>query len=187
MSLINWPASRADQAISVNDRGYIAGLRAMDLSPEEIRAVRLNDYVGQGKDPNAMKKAISAAQDLIPTLEMRNGVYVVDKPLNFDEKALIEELAIQSGNAIANVAIIRGDKIGFSGSPKIVNLLKEKNFFENLGYAPGDFEVYSVGDENASMLLGFKPKKPPHGATELIPPSVINAFWEVVHQVNGPK
>jgi esterase len=171
MSLINWPMSRTDEALAVNDRGYIPGLKKMALTEDEIRQIRKYDLIAQGRTEQEIDTEIRNAHALIPKLPQRHGVYILDR-VNADEAILRQELAIQSKDGLVSTLAVRPDKVGFSGNPEIAQkLLKTK--FENFGYESGSFDQYGGGDPQASMFFGFKPTKPPKGETELIPGRVL--------------
>ena len=181
MALIHWPMSRTDEALAINDRGYIPGLKKMGLSEDQIRQIRKYDLIAQGRSEHDVDTAIRQAHDLIPSLPRRKGVYILDR-VNADEAILKQELAIQSKDGLVSTFEIRPDKVGFSGNPAIVQaLLKTK--FEELGYEPGSFAQYGGGDPQASMFFGFKPTKPPKGESELIPRRVL----EKIENMMSPK
>ncbi|MFL5815413.1 MAG: hypothetical protein ACJ763_17695, partial [Bdellovibrionia bacterium] len=126
MTLINWPKSRADEAIAVNDRGYVPGMKKMGLTDDEIRQVRLNDYIGQGQDPRAVRESFRQAEEALPKLKTREGVYILDLPPDVNPSVVKEELAIRAKDGLASSIEIYPGKIGFSGNPKIVNAFLEK-------------------------------------------------------------
>ena len=179
MGLIRWPMSAADEAIAVNDRGYIPGLKKLGLSADEIRAIRTQDLVAQGRSLTEIEGATGQAQGLIPSLpRLKNGTFVLDR-VTADETILKQELAIQEPNGLVSTFEIRPDKLGFSGNPAAVQKLLELDY-ETLGYAPGAFAKYGGGDPKASMFFGFKPKSPPQGETALIPERVLQQIRRVI-------
>lgn len=179
-ALLNWPLSKVDMAIAVNDRGYIPGLKAMGLNEGEIREVRMYDTVAQGRTRGWVEDMVRVAQDDLPTFKVEAGVTIIDRPVA-DEGILKQELAIRAKDGIAHSLIINNGRASFSGDPKVVKALLETNF-ENLGYAPGSYSQYGGGDPKASMFFGFNPKEAPKGARELVPLGVQRRIREIVRQ-----
>lgn len=179
-SLLNWPMSKVDMAIAVNDRGYIPGLKAMGLSEAEIREVRVYDTVAQGRSKEWVEETVRMSQEDIPKFKIEAGVVIIDRPVA-DEGILKQELAIRAHDGIAHSLIINNNRVSFSGDPKVVKALLETNF-ENLGYAAGSYAQYGGGDPKASMFFGFNPKAAPQNAKELIPFGVQRRIREIVKQ-----
>lgn len=186
MQLIHWPMSRVDKAIAVNDRGYVPGLKAMGLSPTEIREIRKFDLKSQGRSPSKIDEQTRLAQELIPQLNTKQGeIYILDfntlPPI--DEGILKQELAIQSPTGIVSSLTIKSDSIGFSGNPRIAQRLLALNF-ESLGYPEGSFAQYGGGDPNASMFFGFKPTQPPKGEPHsLIPKHLVEKIFQEIQKI----
>jgi O-acetyl-ADP-ribose deacetylase (regulator of RNase III) len=178
MSLINWPMSRVDEALAVNDRGYIPGLKKMGLSEDEIREIRSYDLLSQGKSKNEIMKETEKSRALIPSLPQKNGIYILKK-VSVDEGILKQELAIKSKDGLSSALEINDSKVGFTGNPGITKKLLNYNF-EELGYDPGSFAKYGGGDPEASMFFGFKPTKPPVGETELLPKKVLEKIENLI-------
>ncbi|MES2963362.1 MAG: hypothetical protein V4760_05695 [Bdellovibrionota bacterium] len=179
-AMLNWPMSKVDMAIAVNDRGYIPGMIAMGLSKQEIRDVRLYDTVAQGRTPDWVADMIRISQEDIPTFKVEAGVTIIDRPIA-DEGILKQELALRTVDGIAHSLIINSGRVSFSGDPRVVKSLLETNF-ENLGYAPGSYSQYGGGDAKASMFFGFNPKTAPQNAKELIPLGIQRRIREIVRQ-----
>ena len=178
MTLIKWPMSRVDEAIAVNDRGYIPGLKKMGLTKSEIRAIRRYDLIGQGRAPEDIDRLQAQAAALIPHLPRRDGVYIVGPDVKIDSGILKQELAIESLKGQVDTLILKSNAVGFSGRAAVVQKLLAMNF-EELGYAPNSYAQYGGGDPQASMFFGFKPNTM-WSKLDVIPKSVLKAIEKVI-------
>ncbi|MBQ47090.1 MAG: hypothetical protein CMP10_06360 [Zetaproteobacteria bacterium] len=153
---IGWDMSDLDIAIAVNDRSYIPGLRRMGLSQNEIRSIRRYDLLAQGNSANYIERQISMARQAKSRLQIlkRGDLWILE-----DEKVnrvyLLQELALESPSGIAHILEYKRTKLGFSGSPAVVNVLLNLDFGE-FGFKPG-YANYGGGDETGSKFWGFKP------------------------------
>lgn len=179
-TILNWPMSKVDMALAVNDRGYIPGLKAMKLTEAEIREVRMYDTVAQGRTPDWVDEMVRISQNEIPKFKVEAGVTIIDRPVA-DEGILKQELAIRAQDGIAHSLIINSGRASFSGDPKVVKALLETNF-EALGYPAGSYAQYGGGDPKASMFFGFNPKAAPQNAKELVPLGIQRRIREIVKQ-----
>lgn len=155
---IGWQLNDIDRAISVNDRSYIPGLKAMGLNAQGIREVRRFDLMSQGYRPNYIKSQTKAANKAIQGIR-RNKVedlWILDN-VKVNTSILIQELFLQTNKTVLNVFESRSNKISFSGSPKVVARLLDLNFSE-FGYRD-NYIQYAGGDEAGSKFWGFKMKK----------------------------
>jgi hypothetical protein len=178
MSLIGWEPSRADMAIAINDRGYIPELREFGLNDDEIREVRLNDHLGQGKTISQVLGDRQRAEEILSFLPRVNGFYVLESLNREVDSALVkEELNIRE-HGVVNIFEFSGKRIGFSGSPTVIKALEAIDY-KALGYRKEDVVVYGGGSQAASMFFGFKPKNPPRGSGDLFPFYVKAHFLEV--------
>lgn len=181
MKLLNWPASRTDLALAVNDRSYIPGLKAQGLTEEEIGAIRRYDIMAQGKPEREIDDAVKQARDYIPKIEKVDGIYFVENS-PVDESYLKQELALKSPNGIVSTYLSSPGKISFSGNPKVAELLLNYDFTKH-GYHPGKFDQYGGGDKSASMFFGFKPKEIPDGFRDPLPKEIEAAVKNDIKRV----
>ncbi|MBF0314118.1 MAG: hypothetical protein HQK50_07750 [Oligoflexia bacterium] len=194
MSLVHWPMSKTDEAIAVNDRSYIPGLKKMGLSEEEIKRIREYDLLYQSLskqhgEVSEIKKHIAKvtreAEAIVPKLKVEKGIYILDDDnVGAGEvgQMIRQVLAIKApASEIAStfeIGLQKG-RIGFSGNPKIVQRLIDFDF-KSLGYAEGSFVKYGGGDANNSMFFAFKPDRPPKGRSQLIPNDVLEKIKQQV-------
>ncbi len=185
MEYVGWHPSIFDRAIAINDRSYIAGLKAKSNANSFITRIREYDLVAQGRSLAFVRAEVQNAKAIIPTLKKMGTTTVLPPGLavDIDIGILKQELAILSPNGIANTLELARGKIGYSGSPEVVNKFMAIDF-EKLGYAPGSFEKYGGGDPTAAMFFGFIPRVPPKingkQTEELIPESVRTVFGDVL-------
>jgi len=181
MQLIGWQPSRADMAIAINDRGYIPGMRAFGLTDEEIREVRLNDHLAQGKPRSQILFDRERVEEFIPLLRKVRGFFVLESMNREIDSALLkEEINIRSPGVV-DIFEFSGKRIGFSGSPAVIKALKAIDY-QALGYDSADVVVYGGGSEAGSMFFGFKPQNPPKGAGDLLPYYVKTHFLEIAER-----
>jgi hypothetical protein len=164
--LIGWEMDKLDKAIAINDRSYIPGLKAQGISEAQIRDIQIMGYLIQGRSYHKIITGMQNAQNTIESLPRENGVYILK---NQKETRLLSlELALKSPNGIVHLIEITDKKIGFSGSPSVVQALLKFDF-RNLGYKSGTFKQFGGGDVQQSMYFAFLPKTPPSNYQELIP------------------
>jgi hypothetical protein len=168
--LIGWRLSDLDYALAVNDRGYIPGLRKLNLNEAQIYAIRVYDLIAQGLSLSEVLTQIRNAKALIPGIQKMGSIFLLPEAPGIDEGILKQELAILSSDGMISALLLNNGKIGFTGDPKIVQKLLEFDF-TTLGFRPGTYSQYGGGDPDASMFFGFKPKEPhPESPTdEFIP------------------
>ncbi|MBI2606127.1 MAG: hypothetical protein HYW49_08615 [Deltaproteobacteria bacterium] len=178
MELLRWPASATDLAIAINDRSYVPGLKKAGLMGEMIFQIRKYDLQAQGEKD--IERSRRRAQDLIPKLEKRGGVYIMtESDVSIGGNYVKQELAIQSPDGLSSVLELFAHKIGFSGKPAVAKKLLAFDFTA-LGYAKGSYAQYGGGDAELSMFFGFKPKAPPDGEKDLIPRRVIDEILKLL-------
>lgn len=158
---IGWQLNDTDKAIAVNDRSYIPGLKSMGLSIEEIRRVRTFDLVAQGKKISDIKRQIVKSKILIDQLvKSKIGNLWIIENIKLDRAILLQEIALRSEDGLTQVFESRNLKLGFSGNPKVCDLLLNMNFKEK-GF-PHPYYNYGGGDGTVSKFWGFKPKNSNH-------------------------
>ncbi|KHD07305.1 hypothetical protein PN36_03595 [Candidatus Thiomargarita nelsonii] len=122
----------------------------------------------------------------IKSLPQENGVYILKNQK--ESRLLLLELAIESPNGVVNVIEISKTKIGFSGSPKVVQALLKFDF-TTMGYQQKTFKQFGGGDVQQSMYFAFIPKIPPSNYKELIPPQfeekIVNDIFNCIAQTEG--
>ncbi|MEN8219359.1 MAG: hypothetical protein ABFS56_23970 [Pseudomonadota bacterium] len=165
--LIGWQMDELDKAIAINDRSYIPGLKAAGISESLIRDIQIMGYLIQGRSYHKIIKGMQTAKNTIKSLPQQNGVYILKNKK--ESRLLLLELAIESPNGVVNVIEISKTKIGFSGSPKVVQALLKFDF-TTMGYQQKTFKQFGGGDVQQSMYFAFIPKTPPSNYKELIPP-----------------
>ncbi|MEK7356007.1 MAG: hypothetical protein AAB250_06130, partial [Bdellovibrionota bacterium] len=178
--LVNWPLSKVDMAIAVNDRGYIPGMKAMGLKDAEIREIRTYDLIAQGRTAEQVAELTQISLGEIAKLKVEAGVTIIDRPVA-DEGILKQELAIRTSDGIAHTLLVTNKRISFSGDPKVVKALLDTDFVL-LGYEAGTFDKYAGGDPKASMYFGMNIQQAPRGAKELVPLGIQRRIREVVRQ-----
>lgn len=155
-TLIGWQMSADDLAIAINDRSYIPGLKALGLSSEQIRKVRLFDLLCQGNSPNYIEKQFQQARQWLPYLETtkRGKLWILDNR-DIKQPYVVQELSLQSPDGLIHAFEIKGHKLGFTGHPNVVDHL--------LGYdhskwltTTGPLLAYAGGDGFSSKYWGLK-------------------------------
>ena len=152
---IAWPLDWTDQAIAVNDRSYIPGLKQLGLSREEISQVRVYDLKAQGNTPDYIAQQMSKAPEVVEQLRsQKRGDLWVLKDAPIERIFILQEIAMQSPDGLSHVLEIGPRKLSFSGAPKVVDRLLGLDFTK-FGYAKG-YTCYGGGDEGFSKFWGFR-------------------------------
>jgi hypothetical protein len=196
--LIGWPMSGVDVAVALNDRGFVPALRGAGLDATSVSNIRSYDQVMQNVSKELNENTVSEkdasrrideltaknladvakARTLIPNIPKTGALNIIDRDYGIDASVIIQELAIQSPTGVVNTLEISSKKIGFTGSPKVANLLKTFDYTQ-FGYGSDAYQAYAVGNP-PSLLMGFKPIIPPTGETDLIPKRVVDAVKKMI-------
>jgi hypothetical protein len=173
---LGWHMDETDQAIAVNDRSHVPGLKQLGLSVEHIRKIRLFDLLAQGYSKAYVQSQLRLAHSMMTELERRriDHLWILDN-VKAHSSVILQELAIkQTGTEVVNLFEVRSKKMSFSGLPTVVDQLLQKNF-ERFGYQPG-YGNYGGGDPHSSKFWGFKPAS----YTEYISTDVRNYVLDVI-------
>ena len=154
--LIGWNMNRDDTAIAVNDRSYIAGLKSMKLSNDEIRKIRTFDLLCQGNSASYIDRNVQQAINLIPTLEKkrRGDLWILDEP-SYKQPFIVQELSLNTTSGLVHAFEIKPHKLGFSGCPNVVNALLDHDFSQWEAKI-GSLITYGGGDGVVSKFWGLK-------------------------------
>ncbi|MCB9229142.1 MAG: hypothetical protein H6618_05980 [Deltaproteobacteria bacterium] len=178
--LIGWQLSFAEQAIAVNDRSYIPGLKRLGLNRSEILAVRDFDYTAMGYHQAEIQEQRSRVPEALDYWKQRKrgALWVLEKPAVI-RHFLLEELAVSAPDGIVNVLEISPDKLSFSGSPDVVRLLLD---FDYRAFGPDSaYFCYSGGDPEGSRFWGFRPRH----KSKKIPRSLIERLISDIRKITG--
>lgn len=156
---IGWPLSPVDQAIAVNDRSYIPGLKKLGLSRAAMLAVRHYDLEAQGFTRSYIARQMALVPQALRELEAeKKGELWFLTNLTVDRVFLLQELALRASDGVAHTLELRGNKLSFSGSPQVVQHLRRLDY-RQFGFQAG-YSCYAGGDPNTSQFWGFRPKYP---------------------------
>lgn len=181
-ALLNWPLSDDDRAIAVNDRGYIKGLRGLDISEEQIRRIRTFDLQAQGRTKADIEDATIKARNLLAFLPVERGVTLYNGE-RVDTVILQQELALSVPSGVVNFLGVTGS-VRFSGQADIVKALSEIRLTD-FGVNAADFDMYHGGDAEAgSMFFGLKFKA---GKGGTFPQALLQKVQDTVISLARPR
>ena len=180
---IAWPLDWTDQAIAVNDRSYIPGLKQLGLSRDEIIQVRNYDLKAQGFKPDYIAKQMAKAPSVIEDLRGRkHGELWVLESAPIERIFILQELSLQSSSGLSNVLEIGPRKLSFSGSPQVVNHLLGLDYTK-FGFAKG-YICYGGGDDSFSKFWGFRPR---YSHESISKNFVEDLLVHIVNEVNATR
>ena len=153
---LGWQMGEIDQAIAVNDRSYIPGMKALNIPKETIIRVRLFDLESQGNKRNYIDKQLKQARKDIESLrEKKHGdLWVLDDP-DHKQPYIMQELAIEDPIGLIHALEIKPHKVGFSGKPEVVQFLMKQDW-STWQDQTGPLISYGGGDARSSQFWGLK-------------------------------
>lgn len=178
--LIGWPLSLVDEAISVNDRSYIPGMKKMGLSNSQIIEIRTYDLLAQGfQRPYIQSQTLKAQEEIQRFKEHKKGDLWLVEDLRVERVFFLQELALRSLDGVVHVLESAPHKLGFSGNPAVVKELMTLDFEPfNL---KSQYVNYSGGDEKFSKFWVFRMLK-----GKAIPSQLRAKFNSIINfHVNG--